>query len=144
MNEILTEMLSNYGLSEIDGPLAHPDIMRFFHDIGFDWVKDDSTAWCSAALNYFAKKHGYERSGKLDARSWLKVGELVLEPKMGDIVVFWRESYASWKGHVAIYINSNDKYIWCLGGNQNNSISIMAYPRDRLLGYRRLSKIPVD
>jgi uncharacterized protein (TIGR02594 family) len=143
MNEILTEMLTNYGLSEIDGPLANPEIMEFFHDIGFDWVKDDSTAWCSAALNFFAKKHGYYRSGKLDARSWLKVGDIVLEPQLGDIVVFWRESYASWKGHVALYINSNDKYIWCLGGNQSNSISIMAYPRDRLLGYRRLSKIAV-
>lgn len=141
MNEILTEMLSNYGLSEITGDKHNPEILAFFAEIGFDWVKDDETAWCSAALNFFAKKHGYERSGKLDARSWLKVGELVLEPTMGDIVVFWRESYASWKGHVAIYINSNEKYIWCLGGNQNNSISITAYSRDRLLGYRRLKRL---
>ena len=141
MNEILEEMLSNYGLSEIDGPLSNPEIMEFFYDIGFSWVKDDSTAWCSAAINFFAKKHLYERSGKLDARSWLKVGEIVLEPRLGDIVVFWRESYDSWKGHVGIYINHNDKYIWCLGGNQGNSISITAYPRNRLLGYRRLRKI---
>ena len=141
MNEILVEMLSNYGLSEVDGPLSNPEIMEFFREIGFDWVKDDSTAWCSAALNYFAKKHGYERSGALDARSWLKVGEKVLEPQLGDVVVFWRESYASWKGHVAIYINSNEKHIFCLGGNQGNSISIAAYPRDRLLGYRRLGKV---
>jgi uncharacterized protein (TIGR02594 family) len=141
MNEILTDMLRNYGLSEIDGPLSNAEIMDFFHDIGFDWVTDDSTAWCSAAINFFAKRHGYERSGALDARSWLKVGEIVLEPEMGDIVVFWRESYQSWKGHVGIYINSNEKYVWSLGGNQNNSISIVAYPRDRLLGYRRLSKI---
>jgi len=143
MNEILTEMLSNYGLSEIAGGQHNPQIVAFFKEIGFDCVKDDETAWCSAALNYFAKKHGYYRSGKLDARSWLKVGDIVLEPQLGDIVVFWRESYASWKGHVALYINSNEKYIWCLGGNQNNAISIVAYPRDRLLGYRRLSKIAV-
>jgi uncharacterized protein (TIGR02594 family) len=141
MNEILWEMLSNYGLSEIAGGKHNPQILEFFAEIGFDWVKDDETAWCSAALNFFAKKHGIERSGKLDARSWLKVGELVLEPKLGDIVVFWRESYSSWKGHVGLYVNSNDKYIWCLGGNQGNSISIIAYPRDRLLGYRRLRKI---
>jgi len=141
MNEILEEMLTNYGLSEIDGPLSHPDIMEFFYDIGFSWVKDDSTAWCSAALNYFAKKHMYERSGKLDARSWLKVGEIVLEPKLGDVVVFWRESALSWKGHVGLYINHNEKYVWVLGGNTNNAIGIAAYPRDRLLGYRRLRHI---
>ena len=141
MNEILEEMLTNYGLSEIDGPLSHPDIMEFFYDIGFSWVRDDSTAWCSAALNYFAKKHMYERSQKLDARSWLKVGEIVLEPKLGDVVVFWRESASSWKGHVGLYINHNEKYVWVLGGNTNNAIGIAAYPRDRLLGYRRLRHI---
>lgn len=140
MNEILKEMLSNYGLSEIVGAKHNPEIVAFFAEIGFDWVKDDETAWCSASLNYFAKKHYYERSGKLDARSWLKVGELVLEPELGDVVVFWRESPESWKGHVGLYINHNDKYIWTLGGNQNNSISIVAYPRERLLGYRRLRK----
>ena len=142
MNEILEEMLTNYGLSEIDGPLSNPDILKFFSEIGFSWVSDDSeTAWCSAVINFFAKRHGYERSGKLDARSWLKVGEIVTEPKLGDIVVFWRESKESWKGHVAIYINSNEKYIWCAGGNQSNQINITAYPKSRLLGYRRLKKI---
>lgn len=142
MNEIMRDMLMNYGLSEVDGPLSNPEILKFFHEIGFTWVEDDSqTAWCSAVLNYFAKKYGYERSMQLDARSWLKVGTTVLEPKMGDVVVFWRESPDSWKGHVAIYINHNTKYVWCLGGNQGNSISIAAYPRERLLGYRRLSKI---
>lgn len=143
MNEILADMLSNYGLSEIAGGKHNEEIVAFFAEIGFDWVKDDETAWCSAALNFFAKRHGYERSGRLDARSWLKVGEIVLEPQLGDIVVFWRESYESWKGHVGIYINGNDRYIWSLGGNQNNSINITAYPRDRLLGYRRLKKLPI-
>jgi uncharacterized protein (TIGR02594 family) len=141
MNEVLSDFLSNYGLSEIDGPLSNSKIMEFFEEIGFDWVTDDSTAWCSAALNFFAKKHGYERSGKLDARSWLKVGEITLAPKLGDVTVLWREKPESWKGHVGLFINKNDKYIWLLGGNQNNSISISAYPIDRVLGYRKLKKI---
>lgn len=140
MNEILRDMLSNYGMSEVDGPLSNPDIMAFFHEIGFDWVEDDSTSWCSAVINFFAKRHGYERSGSLAARSWLKVGEIVLTPQLGDIVVFWRESFMSWKGHVGIYINSNEKYIYTLGGNQSNQINITPYSRERLLGYRRLRK----
>ncbi|MBN2843826.1 MAG: TIGR02594 family protein [Sedimentisphaerales bacterium] len=144
MNEILRDMLKNYGLSEVDGPKSNPHIIEFFREIGYDWVTDDSTtAWCSAVINYFAKKHGYYRSGRLDARSWLKVGEIVLEPQLGDIVVFWRGSISSWTGHVGIYINHNEKYIWVLGGNQSNAINITAYPRERLLGYRRLQKISV-
>ena len=141
MNEILIEFLKNYGLSEIDGPLSNPSIMEFFEELGFDWVTDDSTAWCSAALNFFCKRHGYERSGALDARSWLKVGTIVLTPQLGDIVVFWRGSYSDWRGHVGLYVNHNEKYVWTLGGNQDNSINITAYSRDKLLGYRRLNKI---
>jgi len=141
MNEILESFLTNYGLSEIDGPANNPKIIEFFDEIGFNWVDSEDTAWCSASLNYFAKEKGYERSGKLDARSWLKVGERVLEPQLGDVVVFWRERPDSWKGHVGIYINKNTKYVYVLGGNQGNMISIMAYPIDRVLGYRRLKKV---
>ena len=141
MNEILQEFLTNYGLSEIDGPLSNPQIMSFFEEIGFNWVTDDSTAWCSAALNFFCKRHGYERSGALDARSWLKVGELILEPQLGDIVVFWRGSYIGWQGHVGLFINKNIKYVFTLGGNQGNSISIAPYSIDKVLGYRRLHKL---
>lgn len=141
MQDLLLDMLSHYGLSEIDGPSNNPHIIEFFHDIGYEWVKDENVAWCSASLNYFAKQNGYERSGKLDARSWLKVGETVTEPQVGDVVVFWRNKPDGWEGHVALYINSNDKLIWCLGGNQGNSLSVSAYPKNRLLGYRRLKKI---
>ena len=144
MNEILHDMLANYGLTEVDGPKSNEKILEFFREIGYDWVTDDSTtAWCSAALNYFAKVRGYERSHKLDARSWLKVGELILEPELGDVVVFWRDRPDSWKGHVGLFIAQSLRYVYCLGGNQGNSISIDAYPRDRVLGYRRLKKLPV-
>ena len=142
MNEILRDMLSNYGLAEVDGPNSNPKIIEFFREIGYDWVTDDSaTAWCSAVVNYFAKKNGYQRSGKLDARSRLKVGERILEPELGDIVVFWRGSPDSWKGHVGLFINQTTEFVYCLGGNQSNEIRISAYRRDTVLGYRRLKKI---
>ena len=139
--EIVLDMLTNYGLASVSGIEHNPKVVAMFHDIGFTWVNDDETAWCSAAMNYFAKKHGYERSGKLDARSWLKVGTAVTTPELGDVVVFWRESPSSWKGHVALYINHDAKYIYCLGGNQSGSIRITPYPIERLLGYRRIKKL---
>jgi len=141
MQDLLLDMLSHYGLSEIDGPLNNPHILEFFHEIGYTGVDSEETAWCSSSLNYFAKHNGYERSGKLDARSWLKVGDKITEPKLGDVVVFWRNKPDSWEGHVALYINSNDKFIWVIGGNQSNQINVTAYSKDKLLGYRRLKKI---
>jgi len=139
--DLLLDVLSHYGLEEIVGEKHNPEILAFFAEIGFDWVHDDETAWCSASLNYFCKKLGYERSGRLDARSWLKMPVLVLKPELGDVVVLWRESPTSWKGHVGLFISKNATHVYILGGNQGNMIKITPYPIDRVLGYRRLKKL---
>lgn len=141
MEELLIEMLKHYGLKEIFGPTHNPEIVKMFKEIGYDWVKDDETAWCSASLNYFCMKTGYERSGKLDARSWLKMPIEVLKPTIGDVVVLWRNNPSSWEGHVGLYINSDVYDIYILGGNQGNMIGINPYPRNRVLGFRKLNKL---
>jgi uncharacterized protein (TIGR02594 family) len=144
MTDLLLEMLSHYGLKEVVGPQSNPEILAFFTELGYDWVNDDSTtAWCSACLSFYAKKCGYEYTGKLDARSWLRLPQpiIVLKPTIGDVVVFWRESPTGWKGHVGLFIAQDFNIIYTLGGNQSNALSISAYPRDQLLGYRQLKKI---
>jgi uncharacterized protein (TIGR02594 family) len=102
----------------------------------FDNVKD--MAWCAGFVN--AVLHGVDSkgTGKLNARSFLNWGKSVSEPQEGDVVVFWRESKSSWKGHVGFFAGfDDDGDILVLGGNQNNSVSIKSYDKDRLLGYRR-------
>lgn len=139
---ILNIALTQYGVKEIVGEKDNPEIIKYFDEIGFDGEKlKDETAWCSAFANWVAKKAGVEMSGKLNARSWLKVGKKTTNPEAGDIVVFWRESRDGWKGHVAFYINSNDNYIYVLGGNQSNQVKMSAYPKERLLEYRTLKKL---
>jgi uncharacterized protein (TIGR02594 family) len=142
MQDLLIEFLKHYGTKEILGSTNNPEIVAMFHEIGYDSVKDDEVSWCSAAMNYFAMKTGYERSGQLDARSWLKMPIMVLKPELGDVVILWRDTPDSWKGHVGLYIASDVKDVYILGGNQGNgSINISAYPRDRVLGYRKLKKL---
>jgi uncharacterized protein (TIGR02594 family) len=147
MNYVIThpEMVANamdlYGLKELKGENDNPLILKFFDRIGHSWVKSDETAWCSAFINYLAKENGYEMSGKLDARSWLNVGQETNVPNPGDIVIFWRESPQSWKGHVGIFVRDDGNQIYTLGGNQNNSVCIKPYPKSRLLGYRVLNKL---
>lgn len=141
MTDMLLEMLAEYGMKEVDGIGSNPEIIAMGKDLGFDIADDSTTAWCSLAINYFAKKCGYEFTGKLDARSWLKMPVMVLKPTIGDIVVFWRESPQSWKGHVGIFIAQDLNIIYTLGGNQGNQICISGYPKDQLLGYRKLKKI---
>jgi uncharacterized protein (TIGR02594 family) len=143
MNEILIEFLKLYGTKEVAGSVHNPAIVDMFKEIGFDYVKDDETSWCSASLNFICKKLGYERSGALDAKSWLKLPIKVLQPTIGDIVVLWRESPTSWKGHVGLFISWDLNNVWILGGNQSDMVSIQAYPRDRILGFRQTKKIKV-
>lgn len=140
MNLIKTA-LSQYGVKEIIGHQDHPQIIKYFTSIGFDGEKlKDETAWCSAFANWVAKTAGYEYSGKLNARSWLALGESTETPEWGDVVVLWRESPESWKGHVGFFIKETRRYVYILGGNQRNSVCIKAYPRTQVLDYKKLNR----
>lgn len=131
--------LSQFGIKEIVGSKDNPEVLKYFDEIGFDGSKlKDETSWCSAFANWVAKKANKDYTKRLDARSWLKVGKETNQPEPGDVVVFWRESPKSWKGHVGFYVNETKDHINVLGGNQSNQVKISAYPKSRLLGYRRL------
>ncbi len=127
-----------YAEKEAKGEEDNPAIIDMFYDIGFDGSKlKDETAWCAAFMNHCLKQTGYKYTGKLNARSFLELGGKVEKPKMGDIVIFWRESRDSWKGHVGFFIRERRGWIYVLGGNQNNEVNIKGYQESRVLGYRR-------
>ena len=102
--------------------------------------------WCGIFMGYCAKKNNLPYPDKyMTARSWLTVGEPVDKPNIGDVVVFWRESETSWKGHVGLFIGEYEKpdNINILGGNQSSrrSVTITKFPTYRVLGYRRLQHV---
>ena len=143
-NQLINIALSQYGVQEQPGRLHNPTIINYSWETGFRGIIDDETAWCSLFMNWCAMKAGLQRSKKANARSWLHLGQVIHnEPQLGDVVVFWRESPSSWKGHVALFISySEDKrYMYCLGGNQNNKVCIAPYQASRVLGFRRLQKV---
>ena len=139
------EMMKDYGLKEIPGPVDNPTIVAWFKEIGFSEVQDDETAWCSCCLNVMAKRAGLEYSGKLTARSWMQTGKSTDDPHIGDVVVFWRGQKTGWQGHVGLFAGytSDKKQIYVLGGNQGNMLTIRASPVSALafglLGFRQLN-----
>lgn len=140
MKTLLQVAMHEAGTEEVEGSLSNERILQYADEAGFDFYQTDETPWCSVFLSWVALKAGFERSTKANARSWLNVGKEIGNPEPGDIVIFWRDSINSWKGHVALFVGySQDlSQIYCLGGNQSDQVSISTYSVDRLLGFRRL------
>ncbi|MGV8138554.1 MAG: TIGR02594 family protein [Mangrovibacterium sp.] len=145
MDKLFKIAVAELGQKEVQGSGNNAAIVGYAHEAGFEWVNDDETPWCGIFINWVAMKAGLVRSKQANARSWLLVGQNAdTSPLPGDIVIFWRGSPGSWEGHVAIFLgfSSEGTKVYCLGGNQGNQVSISAYPRDTVLGFRRLLAEP--
>lgn len=136
--KIINIALAEFGIREISGKQDNPEVLKYFNDLGFDGnALKDETAWCAAFVNWVLKKSGYIGSGKLNARSLLSVGKPTQNPEKGDIVVLWRKSPTDWRGHTGFFIRETKSWVYLLGGNQGNRVSIQAYPKSRVLEYRK-------
>lgn len=133
---IVLEALKNYGTTEIVGKEHNVKVLEYFKDAGHEWVKDDETAWCAAFANAILHRLGLPTTGRLNARSFLELGQDTKTPEAGDIVVLWRVAKDSQYGHVGFYIGHDTSWVYILGGNQANSVNITKYPIYMVLGYR--------
>jgi len=97
--------------------------------------KADETPWRSAFANWAMVKAGRKGTNSALARSWLKWGEPIEEPRYGCIVVF-RRGNGAWQGHVGFFVKAEGDRIVVLGGNQGNEVSIAPRSKSDLLGYR--------
>ena len=142
MQSIIRIAAREIGITEFKDPEENPRILKYGKDTDLAMHEGDESAWCSIFMNWVCLKAGFEKTDKPNARSWLKAGRKVTNPEPGDIVVYWREAPSSWKGHVGIFMgfSADQTRIYTLGGNQGDSVSISAYPVDKLLEFRRLSK----
>lgn len=99
------------------------------------------TPWCAAFANAMLARAGYDTTGSLMARSFLKYGQKTRNPSEGDIVVFSRGRSRS-SGHVGFYVGEETirgvKYVLVLGGNQRKSVNVALYPKRKVLGYRKI------
>lgn len=143
MEELLKIAFNELGTEEIVGVKNNPQVLKYAQETGIRGITSDEIAWCSTFVNWVAKKAGLQISGKANARSWLNVGTKVSTPEPGDVVVFWRESPESWKGHVGFFLGVSPdlKRVYCIGGNQGNRVSVSAYRMETVLSFQRLAPI---
>ena len=138
-NKIYEVAQKEIGVKEIAGSKHNPDILKYHATTGK--YSDDETPWCGSFVSWVLRECGLATLGALGAgaRNWLKYGSPTKNPKLGDLAIFWRGSKDGWQGHVAFFISETDSYIQVLGGNQNDQVSIAAYKKSQLLGYRTYS-----
>jgi uncharacterized protein (TIGR02594 family) len=134
------------GIEEVGGNVDNHQIMAMLK-LDNRWPSHDEVPWCSAFTNYICWLARLPRSKDLRARSWLTVGRgIPLEQaEAGDIVVIQRgkgpqpgPDVIDAPGHVGFYAGMFGEFIEILGGNQSDTVKVSRYPRDRLLGVRRL------
>ena len=143
MSKLLQIAFEELNTKEIQGPTHNPRIVEYAERSNLGGINDDETPWCSTFVNFVCDESDLPKTNRANARSWLQIGRPVTDPEPGDIVIFWRESPHSWKGHVGFFLGFNiDKSkVFCLGGNQGNQFSIAPYDAEKVLGYRRLEVI---
>lgn len=106
-------------------------------------------AWCAGFVSWVLEQDGYSklaysRSAKAiynEAKSKNMVSDT---PNKGDLIVFWRESPTSWKGHIGFVEEVKGEYIYTIEGNVGDfpaKVSRFKYHKNKvpkLLGYINL------
>jgi uncharacterized protein (TIGR02594 family) len=98
-------------------------------------VKNDEVAWCAAFCGACLERAGLASTRSLMARSYLKWGDALSEPRAGAIAVFSRGTNPA-EGHVGFWLGETEDAVVLLGGNQGNAVSVARYAKSRLLALR--------
>lgn len=123
---------------EVAGKGNNPVIMQLAKEAGVGSIYlNDEMAWCAVAQTAIALRAGKEVPftgyDRLRAASFLKFGQEVITPVLGDTLVFARTGGA----HVGIYIAEDETAYHVMGGNQSNRYCITRILKNRLSGVRR-------
>lgn len=125
------------GTKEISGSKNNPIIMDWSNNLDIEYSGDD-IPWCGLFLAHCIGSTLPQEilpRNPLSARQWRHFG-VATSPCIGSIMVFWRESKNSVKGHIGFYIGENESSYKILGGNQSDSVSMMWIDKGRLLDIR--------
>jgi uncharacterized protein (TIGR02594 family) len=125
------------GTKELAGKKDNGVILDWAADLDLHYPSDE-IPWCGLFVGHCVGSTLPQETlpgNPLGARQWQAFGDAVT-PRLGAIMVFWRETKTSFKGHVGFYAGEDDKAFQILGGNQSDSVCLSWLAKDRLLGAR--------
>lgn len=109
-----------------------PWIRRMLAKLGATWMLGQP--WCGAAVAAWMKACDIKPpKAWYRAKSWADWGLPLAEPIEGCVVVFTRTG----GGHVGLVVGETALgNLLVLGGNQNDSVKVSSFKRDRVTAYR--------
>jgi uncharacterized protein (TIGR02594 family) len=125
------------GTKEGRGDLNNPEILDWAKDLDIKYPGDD-VAWCGLFVGHCVGSTLPQEilpGNPLGARQWERFGEPT-SPRVGAVMVFWRISKQSGKGHVGFYVGEDNDAYQILGGNQSDSVCLTWLSKSRFLGAR--------
>lgn len=121
------------GTKEVSGPKHNPRIIDY-HAATSLKATEDEVAWCASFVGWCLEEAGIEGTYSALARSYMDWGEKLSHPKKGCIVIFRRGK--PWQGHVGFLVRETAHSIYLLGGNQDDAVTIQAFSKEDVIGYR--------
>jgi uncharacterized protein (TIGR02594 family) len=136
--KMLLEAIKLLGIKEIKGAKDNKTIVDWADEVGIGGiVNNDEQAWCGLAMAIVATRAGksvpMQSWDILRALEWIKFGDKVNIPMLGDILIFKRKG----GGHVGMYVGEDRAAYHVIGGNQGDAFSIVRIGKDRLFEARR-------
>lgn len=112
--------------------------LRGWFSRSVDWIDPRDIPWCGAFVETCYRQWNPDivtPDNPLGARNWQGFG-LSVPPALGALLVFWRGSRGSWKGHVGFYHGEDRTHYHVVGGNQSDAVTISRISKARLLSAR--------
>ena len=125
------------GTKEVLGSKNNPVIMDWATSLDINYAGDD-VPWCGLFVAHCIGSTLQQEvlpGNPLGARQWERFGDAIT-PRLGAVMVFWRESLASGKGHVGFYVGEDDTAYQILGGNQSDKVCLMWLGKNRFRSAR--------
>jgi len=122
---------ADLGIREVPGVANNPVLVKRFSSIQklIGWLFNaDSIPWCGAIMAWWMSQCGIKTPiGPARALAWATWGVPLKTPVPGAVMVYQREG----GGHVTLYVGESATHYFCLGGNQDDAITIASFAKTR-------------
>lgn len=119
--------LGEVDVAEFAGPMNNPRIAAYIRSVQSAEVQEETIDWASAFVEWSLNQVGIDGPKDHNSFAWLNWGRTLKELEVGCIALLSPGGLR----HVGFFVSERDGMITILGGNQDNKVSVRAYPKSQ-------------